>query len=86
MDPKCMFWNVSSGSWDERGVDTVQVGNVDTGEIKSYDVKCTAGHATAFAVILDVNTEVFFTCSLQIMSSYSYRNLTLRFQCMLVVE
>lgn len=57
-DPKCTFWNVTTGQWDDRGVSTVEVNNIDTGEFKIYNVKCSASHATAFGVIVDQDTEV----------------------------
>lgn len=57
-DPKCNFWNESTRQWDDRRVSTDEVNNIQTGEFKTYNVKCSAGHATAFAVILDQETEV----------------------------
>ena len=57
-DPKCVFWNEETGQWDDSGVTTDEVLALETGEFKTYNVKCSASHATAFAVVLDVSTEV----------------------------
>ena len=65
VEPRCVFWNTRSRQWEERGVERVAFEIVDTGEIKSYQVSCTAEHATAFAVTLEVDTQVC-TCALRI--------------------
>lgn len=57
-NPMCSFWNVSTGSWDNRAVETPNVEIIEGGEFKSFNVECQARHTTVFAVIVEQETEV----------------------------
>jgi hypothetical protein len=45
------------GVWDETGVNTYSVEEVDIGELKTFRVRARVNHPGAFAVLVDQETE-----------------------------
>ena len=62
---------MSTGSWDDRAVETANVKLLQGGEFKSFNVECQAGHATAFVVIVEQETEVWIVYWLLVLYSIS---------------
>ena len=57
--PVCVFWNETSNQWDSvNGIETKKVSRLDSGKNKTYQVNCSANHATAFAVLTTPEDEV----------------------------